>query len=31
MDQIDPEDHGSDEGQVSGTPEDGDSFFPVVE
>jgi hypothetical protein len=31
MDQIDPEDHGTDHGQISGTPEDGDSFFPVVE
>lgn len=31
MDQIDPEDHGRGEGQVSGTPEDGDSIFPVVE
>jgi hypothetical protein len=31
MDQINPEDHGTDEGQVSGTPEDGDSIFPVVE
>jgi hypothetical protein len=25
------EDHGKDAGQVSGTPEDGDSMFPVVE
>jgi hypothetical protein len=31
MDRINPEDHGTDEGQTSGTPEDGDSFFPVVE
>ena len=31
MDRINPDDHGTDEGQVSGTPEDGDSFFPVVE
>jgi hypothetical protein len=31
MDQLDPEDHGTVEGQVSGTPEDGDSIFPVVE
>jgi hypothetical protein len=31
MDQIDPEDHGTDQGQISGTPEDGDSIFPVVE
>jgi hypothetical protein len=31
MDRIDPADHGTDEGQISGTPEDGDSLFPVVE
>lgn len=31
MDRIDPEEHGTDEGQISGTPEDGDSYFPVVE
>jgi hypothetical protein len=31
MDRIDPEDHGTGAGQVSGTPEDGDSFYPVVE
>jgi hypothetical protein len=31
VDHIDPEDHGTDEGQVSGTPEDGDSSFPIVE
>jgi hypothetical protein len=31
MDRIDPENHGTDEGQVSDTPEDGDSLFPVVE
>jgi hypothetical protein len=31
MDRINPDDHGTDEGQISGTPEDGDSFFPVVE
>ncbi|MEO3759582.1 hypothetical protein ABGB19_15005 [Mycobacterium sp. B14F4] len=31
MDRINPEAHGVDEGQVSGTPEDGDSFYPVVE
>jgi hypothetical protein len=33
-DQIDhmlTDDHGADEGQVSGTPENGDSIFPVVE
>ncbi|HEX2214447.1 MAG TPA: hypothetical protein VHH12_13565 [Mycobacterium sp.] len=31
MDRINPDDHGTDQGQVSGSPEDGDSFFPVVE
>jgi hypothetical protein len=31
MDEIDPEAHGTERGQVSGTPEDGDSLFPVVE
>ncbi|KUI03654.1 hypothetical protein [Mycobacterium sp. IS-3022] len=31
MDRVNPDDHGTDEGQISGTPEDGDSFFPVVE
>jgi hypothetical protein len=31
VDRLLPEDHGTDEGQVSGTPEDGDSLFPVVE
>lgn len=31
MDRIDPQNRGTDEGQISGTPEDGDSFYPVVE
>lgn len=31
VDHIDPDDYGTDEGQVSGSPEDGDSMFPVVE
>lgn len=31
IDHLDPDAHGTDEGQVSGTPEDGDAFFPVVE
>jgi hypothetical protein len=31
LNHIDPEHHGTDEGQVSGTPENGDSIFPVVE
>ena len=31
LDHIDPEDHGRVRGQIDGTPEDGDSFFDVVE
>lgn len=31
LDHIDPTRHGTDKGQVSGTPEDGDSLFGVVE
>jgi hypothetical protein len=31
VDRLLPDDHGSDEGQVSGTPEDGGPIFPVVE
>jgi hypothetical protein len=31
IDRTDPEVRGVDEGQIDGTPEDGDSFFPVVE
>jgi hypothetical protein len=31
VDEVDPDVHGTTEGQVSGTPEDGDSLFPVVE
>ncbi|MDT7766613.1 MAG: hypothetical protein QOC63_6033 [Mycobacterium sp.] len=31
LDHIDPEDHGRARGQIDGTPEDGDSFFDVVE
>jgi hypothetical protein len=31
IDNLDPAHHGTDAGQVSGTPEDGDSFFTVVE
>lgn len=31
LDDVDPTHHGTDAGQVSGTPEDGDSFFTVVE
>jgi hypothetical protein len=31
MDRINPADHGTDKGQISDTPEDGESFFPVVE
>lgn len=31
LDELEPGHHGTDAGQVSGTPEDGDSFFTVVE
>ncbi|KUI32096.1 hypothetical protein AU195_23945 [Mycobacterium sp. IS-1496] len=31
IDNLDVDHHGTDAGQVSGTPEDGDSFFTVVE
>ncbi|MGE2716111.1 hypothetical protein ACQI4L_18830 [Mycolicibacterium litorale] len=31
LDELQPDHHGTDAGQVSGTPEDGDSFFTVVE
>ncbi|WP_193045740.1 hypothetical protein [Mycolicibacterium baixiangningiae] len=31
IDNLDPTHHGTDAGQVSGTPEDGDSFFTIVE
>jgi hypothetical protein len=31
IDHIDPEKHGRDHGQIDGTPEDGDSFYDVVE
>jgi len=31
LDRIDPQQHGREEGQIDGTPEDGDSFFDVVE
>jgi hypothetical protein len=31
LDRIDPEHHGRDRGQIDGAPEDGDSFFDVVE
>ena len=31
LDRVDPEDHGRDRGQIDGSPEDGDSMFPVVE
>jgi hypothetical protein len=31
IDDLDPGHHGTDAGQVSGTPEDGDSLFTVVE
>ena len=31
LDRIDPERHGRTRGQLDGTPEDGESFFDVVE
>ena len=31
LDRIDPQQHGQKRGQIDGTPEDGDSFFDVVE
>jgi hypothetical protein len=31
LDRIDPQQHGRERGQIDGTPEDGDSFFDVVE
>jgi hypothetical protein len=31
LDHLDPEQHGRERGQIDGTPEDGDSFFDVVE
>ena len=31
LNRLDTQRHGTDEGQVSGTPEDGESFFDVVE
>lgn len=29
LDRLDPERHGTDRGQIDGTPEDGDSFYDV--
>jgi hypothetical protein len=31
LDHIDPSVHGRDQGQIDGTPEDGESFFDIVE
>ena len=31
IDHIDPDKHGREYGQIDGTPEDGDSFYDVVE
>jgi hypothetical protein len=31
LDRIDPSVHGRQKGQIDGTPEDGDSFFDIVE
>ena len=29
LDRLDPAQHGTERGQIDGTPEDGDSFFDV--
>jgi hypothetical protein len=31
VDELDPQQHGRNRGQINGTPEDGDSFYDVVE
>jgi hypothetical protein len=31
IDRLDPEQHGRERGQIDGTPEDGDSFFDIIE
>jgi hypothetical protein len=31
LDDLDPDQHGRERGQIDGTPEDGDSFYDVVE
>ena len=31
LDELNPRQHGRDRGQIDGTPEDGDSFYDVVE
>jgi hypothetical protein len=31
IDRMDPDRHGRDSGQIDGTPEDGDSFYDVIE
>ena len=31
LDRLDPQVHGRERGQIDGTPEDGDSFYDVVE
>lgn len=31
LDRVDPEQHGRTRGQIDGTPEDGESFFDIVE
>ncbi len=31
IDRLDPQQHGRERGQIDGTPEDGDSFYDVVE
>lgn len=31
LDRLDPQQHGRERGQIDGTPEDGDSFYDVVD
>lgn len=31
LDRLDPQEHGRTRGQIDGTPEDGESFFDIVE
>jgi hypothetical protein len=31
LDELDTQQHGRERGQIDGTPEDGDSFYDVVE
>ncbi len=31
LDRLDPDQHGVEHGQIDGTPEDGESFFDIVD